>query len=33
LEYLKRMDISYNNLSPNDIEELLEALPDCKITY
>jgi Leucine-rich repeat (LRR) protein len=33
LEHLHRMDISYNNLSPNDIEELVEALPDCKISY
>jgi len=33
LENLKRMDVSYNYLSPKEVEELIEALPDCMITY
>jgi Leucine-rich repeat (LRR) protein len=33
LENLKRMDISFNHLNPREVEELLEALPDCMVTY
>lgn len=33
LENLKRMDISFNHLSPREVDELLDALPDCMITY
>lgn len=33
LENLKRMDISFNHLNPREVDELLDALPDCMITY